>query len=122
MAIGFTVGVTVRTPDKMLARTTNPQVKVASFGDGYEQRLPDGINTLKESYSVSFSTQPKADIDDIVAFFDTNKGVVPFNFTIPDTNAGGGEKTIKVVCPTWNQVYDYGDYYSCTATFKRVYE
>jgi len=121
MAIGFTVGVTLVTPDKMLSRATQPKVRLASFGDGYEQRLPDGINTLKETFSLSFNTRTKEDIDDIVTFFDTNKGVVPFDFTIPDTNQGG-EVTIKVVCPTWNKVFDYGEYYSCTATFNRVYE
>ena len=73
MAIGFTVGVIVRTPDKMLSRSTQPKVRVASFGDGYEQRLPDGINTLKETFSVSFNTRTKVEIDDIVTFFDNNK-------------------------------------------------
>ena len=29
---------------------------------------------------------------------------------------------IKVVCPNWDLTYDYGDYYSVSAEFNRVYE
>lgn len=121
MALGFNTGVLQVVPDKQLARSTAPKVKIATFGDGYEQRLQDGINSLGESYNVSFVTRTKDDIDDIVLFFDTKRGVVSFDFTIPDSN-NGGEKTIKVVCDNYSQKYDYADYYSCSATFRRVYE
>jgi phage-related protein len=122
MAIGFNIGGAENiVPDKQLGRTSAPRVKLANFGDGYEQRLQDGINSVVESYSLSFVTRTKAEIDDIVAFFDTKRGVVSFNFTIPDSNAGG-EKTIRVVCDNYSQTYDYDEYYSCTANFRRVYE
>ena len=29
------------------------------FGDGYEQRLKDGINSLREEYAVSFVNREK---------------------------------------------------------------
>jgi|TARA_R110002167_G_scaffold208084_1_gene412145 phage-related protein len=122
MALGFTVGATNVSPDKQLNRSTAPKVKLATFGDGYEQRLRNGINSLSETYSLSFNNRSKNDIDDIVAFFDTQHGVVPFNFTIPDSNGTGSETTIKVVCDTYTQKYDYDNFYSATATFRRVYE
>ena len=122
MALGFTVGATNISPDKQLTRSTSPKVKIATFGDGYEQRLRDGINGLSESYNLSFNNRSKNDIDDMVAFFDTQHGVVPFNFTIPDSNGTGSETTIKVVCDTYTQKYDYDNFYSATATFRRVYE
>jgi|TARA_B110000285_G_C15015507_1_gene558835 phage-related protein len=122
MALGFTVGATNISPDKQLTRSTSPKVKLATFGDGYEQRLRDGINGLSESYNLSFNNRTKNDIDDIVAFFDTKHGVVPFNFTIPDSNGSGSETTITVVCDTYTQKYDYDNFYSATATFRRVYE
>ena len=121
MALGFNTGTLQVVPDKQLARSTSPKVKIATFGDGYEQRLQDGINSLGESYSVAFVTRTKDDIDDIVLFFDTKRGVVSFDFTIPDSNSGG-EKTIKVVCASYSQKYDYDEFYSCSATFRRVYE
>ena len=122
MALGFTVGATNISPDKQLNRSTAPKVKLATFGDGYEQRLRNGINSLSETYSLSFNNRTKNDIDDIVAFFDTKHGVVPFNFTIPDSNGSGSETTITVVCDTYTQKYDYDNFYSATATFRRVYE
>ena len=122
MAIGFTdLKSTVRKPDKSMTRSTKPKVLFAQFGDGYEQRLADGINTLEETFQVSFNTRTKEEIDDIVAFFENKAGVTAFTYTIPDSN-NSGETAIKVVCSTWNKTWAYGDYYSATATFKRVYE
>ena len=122
MAIGFTdLTTTVRKPDKSMTRSTKPRVHIATFGDGYEQRLADGINTLEETFNISFNTRTKEEIDDIVAFFENKAGVTAFTYTIPDSN-NSGETAIKVVCSTWNKVWNYGDYYSATATFRRVYE
>ena len=126
MAIGFTDSTsTVRVPDKSMSRQAAPRVHIAAFGDGYEQRLVDGINVLEETFSISFNTRTKLEIDDIIDFFETKAGVTAFNYTIPDTNgseASGTETTIKVVCSSWNKVWNYGDFYSATANFRRVYE
>jgi phage-related protein len=121
MAIGFLIGATEVRPDKSLTRSFKPKVHLATFGDGYEQRLADGINTIKEEYSISFETRPKDTIDDITQYFESLKGVTAFNFTIPDSN-NSGETTIKVVCSEFDVTYDYGNFYSCNATFRRVYE
>ena len=109
-------------PDKSLSRKNTPRVHLAQFGDGYEQRLQDGINSLKQEISVSFQTRPKAEIDDLVAFFESLNGVTKFRFDIADSNAGSSTETIKVVCPDWDQKWEYDDYYTLDATFRRVYE
>lgn len=113
---GFSGGVAV---DKGFTRASNPKVHTMTFGDGYEQRLADGINNLVQTMNVSFSTRPKAEIDDIVAFFESLGGVSKFRMTIDDTN---GNETIKVICRQWNQTWAYDDFYSLSATFERVYE
>ena len=104
--------------------SSKPKVHVATFGDGYEQRLADGINSIKQEFSVSFNKRPKEEIDDIAGYFNSLKGVTAFNFTIPDSNASGTPKEtiIKVVCDGFHIAYDYGDFYSCKATLRRVYE
>ncbi len=124
MSLGFLIldGTTYVRPDRQLRRATKPRVLLASFGDGYEQRASDGINSLSEEYTISFVNRTKTEVDDIVAFFDAKKGVTSFNFTIPDTNSGGNEKTIKVVAYEYQQSYTFDDYYAATATFRRVYE
>ena len=122
MAIGFTdLTSTNRKPDKGFTRSSEPRIFRTDFGDGYEQRLANGINNLVETYGVSFSNRTKEEIDDITAFFANKGAVTAFTFTIPDSN-NSGETAVKVVCDSWSQAYRYGDYYSCNATFRRVYE
>lgn len=122
MAIGFTdLTSTVRRPDRGFSYQSSPRRFVAQFGDGYQQRITDGINSLQQSFSLSFNNRTKEEIDDITAFFVSKGGVTKFDFTIPDSN-NSGETTIQVICESWSQVYTYGDFYGCTATFTRVYE
>ncbi len=124
MAIGFDVGgsLGVVAPDKGFSRSNEPRVYTAEFGDGYEQRLAAGINNIKQSFSVSFANRPKDEIDDIVAFFESKKGATAFDFVYSDTNSGSNEESVKVVCADWSQTWDYDDFYSLSATFRRVYE
>ncbi len=126
MAIGFnvegTLGIVV--PDKTMSRRSSPKTLKASFGDGYEQRVASGINSINEEYGVSFRNRSKEDIDDIVVFLDGKAGVTKFPFTIPDSNntTTTGEKTIQVVCEDYTTAYEYDNFYSLSATFRRVYE
>ena len=131
MTIGFIyTGTTYATPDKQLTRSTSPRVLTAKFGDGYEQRVADGINTLNEEYSLNFKTRTKAEIDDIVVFLDGKKGVTSFIFTLPDSNvlsdpagqAGVGERDVKVIASNYSINYEYDNFYSLSLTLKRVFE
>ena len=135
MATGFTdLTNTNRKPDKGYTRQTQPRVLTAQFGDGYSQRLIDGINPLQETINVSFKTREKAEIDHIISFFESKGGVTSFTFTVdqqyyssPGTSTetdvtSSDELALKVICSAWNKTHDYGDYWSATATFVRVYE
>ena len=126
MAIGFNVGAPLGnvTPDKTMTRKSTPRVLRASFGDGYEQRIANGINSIKEEYSVSFRNRLKADIDNIVDFLDGKAGSTKFAFTVPDSNdtTNTGEHTVQVVCEDYNTNFEYDEFYTLTATFRRVYE
>ena len=135
MAIGFTdLTSTNRKPDKGYTRQTTPRALIAQFGDGYSQRLIDGINPLMETINVSFSTRDKEEIDHIISFFESKGGVSSFTFTVnqqyyssPGVSSetdvtSSDELALKVVCSTWNKTYNFGDYWSATATFVRVYE
>jgi phage-related protein len=120
MAIGFSDGIANRVPDRALGRRTLP--RVMSFGDDESmQRAPTGINSIYEEYDVSFKHRSKIDIDDIATFLDGTKGATNFNFTIPDTTIVGNEKTIKAVCTQYQVIFEYDNYYSLEAIFRRVY-
>jgi phage-related protein len=131
MTIGFIyTGSTYATPDKSMMKNSTPRVLVASFGDGYEQRIADGINNLDETYTLTFATRLKADIDDMVAFLDLKKGVSSFPLILPDSNvlsnpagpAGVGEREVKVVTTNYSLVYNYDNFYSLSVSLKRVFE
>ena len=126
MALGFNTGSTYGSrqivPDKGLSKKNSPVVFISQFGDGYQQRVANGINNLKQDFAVSFATRPKAEIDDIIGFFESTNGVTAFNFTFADTNASGNEETVKVYVKEFDQKWDYDDYYTCSASLVRVYE
>lgn len=124
MAIGFNVGgsLGVVVPDKGFTVSNTPRVHLATFGDGYEHRIADGINNLQQTFSVSFTTRPKAEIDDIVDFFEGKGAITSFDYTLADSNSSGNERTIKVVCSDWSQTWAFDNFYSLTANFRRVYE
>ena len=125
MTIGFIyTGSTYATPDKQLTKTSTPRVLTAKFGDGYEQRAVDGINNLAETYTLTFKTRPKADIDDIVAFLDSKQNVTKFTFTLPDTNntTRTGERDVKVVAQDYSTNYEYDNFYTLNVTLRRVFE
>ena len=135
MAIGFTdLTTTNRKPDKGYTRNTTPRVLMTQFGDGYSQRLIDGINPLMETISVNFATREKAEIDHICSFFESKGGVTAFTFNVnqqyyssPGVSSetdvtSSDELALKVICKTWNKTHNFGDYWSVSATFERVYE
>ena len=76
----------------------------AKFGDGYEQRVLDGINSKEDTFSISFKNRDAEDINLIAGFFDLKAGK-NFDFVITDTFSNGGNlanSTIKVVCDSYN--------------------
>ena len=111
-------------PDKQLTRKSTPKVLLATFGDGYEQRVADGINSVKETYSLSFRTRTAETIDDMARELENNKGIANFTLTLPDTNdtSRTGEKDVKVVCVDYSTIYEYDGFYSLTVNLRRVFE
>ena len=89
MSIGFIVtNIAAKViPDKTLTMASKPTVSVAKFGDGYQQRIAQGLNSVQESFSIGFVNRPRIEANDIEAFFKANKGVTSFAFTYPDTNS-----------------------------------
>lgn len=92
-----------------------PRVKTASFGDGYEQRVSDGINTNKQMWDVVFQ-RAKTDIDAIDAFFAAKGGVDSFTWT----PAGGTE--IKVICRSWSRRFIAPNVGVISTKFEQVFE
>lgn len=104
--------------DRGLGRQSQHRVLTSKFGDGYEQRVRDGINTKDETFNISFNNRSADEINLIAAYLDSKAGL---NFTLTITNLTGNE-AIKVVCDTYNISYIQETVHSLQTTFRRVYE
>lgn len=96
------------------ALAVQPRVRKATFGDGYQQRIGDGINAQPRAWSLTF-TQDKANIDAIEAFLVAAGGVASFDWT-PPTGAAG-----KWICASWNRQHIANNAQGMTATFEEVF-
>ena len=109
---------TVVVADRGLKRNSQLRVLTASFGDGYEQRVKDGINTKNDMFSITFNNRSAEEINRIAAFFDAKTGN-NFDFIVTDH---AGDTTIKVVCEGYNIDYIHDQYHSMSCSLRRVYE
>lgn len=92
-----------------------PRIKTAQFGDGYEQRIADGINTTPQKWDLTFRNT-QAIINSIDAFFMSKNGITAFTWTPPE----GAE--IKVVCQSWSKNLIIKGVYEISTTFRQVFE
>lgn len=124
MDIGFYLanGTTLVRPDRNLSIATKPNVFVANFGDGYEQRVYNGINNKKKEMSLVFNNRDNEEVDDIVSFLEPRVGVHSFNYTFPNSNEPSGLETIKVVCDEYSVAYINCNTSNLTMKVRQVYE
>lgn len=96
------------------ALAIKPRVRTAAFGDGYEQRVADGINAAPKSWSLTF-VRPTTEADAILAFLAARNGSEAFDWTDPDAAAG------KYVCRDWSSSLIGPFAKSINATFEQVF-
>ena len=70
---------------------------LAQYGDGYEQRLQDGINTRGLTVTAIWGALTHADADTIVAFFEARAGVEPFTYTMPPSSRRRAPRHVRSV-------------------------
>ncbi|BBP76527.1 hypothetical protein PHLH7_26310 [Pseudomonas sp. Ost2] len=102
------------TPNNDPAATISFRTKSAKFGDGYEQRAQDGINSRSQSWPLTFSGK-KDRIKEIMAFLDRQAGATPFYWTDPL----GGQALYR--CSEYQPKAVGGDVYTLTATFEQAF-
>lgn len=109
--------------DRGLSRKSKHNVLTAKFGDGYEQRVLDGINTKQDMFNISFKNREAEDINLIAGFLDDKAGT-NFDFVITDTFSSGSltTSTLKVVCDGYDINYGQSDNHSLNCQLRRVYE
>ena len=92
-----------------------PRVLRAQFGDGYSQRVADGINVAPEKWNLRFSARTPTERDAILSFLEGQNGWQSFDWTSPRGTVG------KWVCPRWSDTPDNAASNTVTAEFEQVY-
>lgn len=105
------------TPDFGAQVAIKPRVRKAQFGDGYEQRMADGINARQQVWTLQFVNRDNADTAAIMSFLATRNGVEAFDWTPPNE-----ETAIRVVCREWTKTVSRNNLNSVSATFDQVFE
>jgi phage-related protein len=105
------------TPDFGATKSSKPTIIGVKFGDGYEARYAQGINTNPRSWSLRFTNRSVSEADAIEAFLIARGGVESFDFT--GTRA---DETVRVVCKEWTRSTDHATLDSLSATFTEVFE
>lgn len=95
---------------------TVPRVKIAKFGDGYEQRTPDGINNMPRMVQYVFDFD-RATLVQVENFLRYTQGYIPFYYTPPYSSQG-----LFVADTGWQVVENSFDYATLKATFREVFE
>lgn len=103
-------------PDYKSPLSVKPRVRLASFGDGYTQRMADGINTQAEAWQLSFSARTTSERDTILNFLEARNGVEAFDWTSPAGTVG------KFICPEWGYTPDNNATHTVTAVFQQVFD
>ncbi len=103
-------------PDYPVRPKKQASVLSGKFGDGYEQRAADGINSIRREVALVFKNRTAAEIAAIDAFLTARNGVESFSWTPPNGAAG------KWVCDSWETPQDTPVYLSLSATFREVFE
>jgi phage-related protein len=88
----------------------------ARFGDGYSQRVGDGINIIKRVWNVPFDYRTQSEADAIDAYLELYSGGASFAWTDPDGYTG------KWICRQWNRTPVSATVFSIAAVFEQVFE
>ena len=109
-------------PSYNISTKHNPRVNVVQFGNGYEQRNPDGLFSQLISLDISFEKRTEQEARAILHFLKARKAVESFSIKeLPnlyaDNTLGGWRK--RFVCPSFNSNFIFYNNYSVTATFNQ---
>lgn len=102
-------------PDWGAQVEVEPRVLVSRFGDGYTQRVADGINTMPEVWNLSFTLRSSSEATAITDFLKAQGGTTAFDWTTPEGLAK------RFVCPSWKKSPAGWNNYTVNARFEEVF-
>jgi phage-related protein len=97
---------------------SEPKVDVIKFGDGYEQRTPQGLSTNLLKLDVSFDKRDEAETAAISHFLHARGATEAFAFMPPSPYAS----MKKFVCRSWGVTMTFQNNYVIKGAFEEVVE
>lgn len=88
-----------------------------NFGDGYTQRVADGLNSINVSWNLSWDLLDTPIADTLEAFLVARAGWESFDWTPPRATISS-----KWICKQWSRKPTAAGYESFTATFDKVFD
>jgi phage-related protein len=104
-------------PNIGLSKASEPRVLIAAFGDGYEQRIADGLNTIRRSWELEWSPISVENADAIENFLIARNGVEAFYWTPPHATT-----PVKVRCARWRRANTFWNHDALSASFIEVFD
>ena len=98
--------------------TPKPSVNVVSFGDGFEQRLMEGLNQNPKVFNLTWKHITETDSDTIETFLDA-RAVDGASFTYTPPNE---PSAMQFKCQNWSKLIDKPNRPTIEATFTEVFE
>jgi len=103
-----------------LSTNHNPRVNTISFGNGYEQKNPDGLFTGLIKLSVTFDMRTEKEATAILQFLKARRGTESFIIqNLPPVYADGSYKK-RFICPNFSSNFSFHDNYTIKATFNET--
>jgi len=94
-----------------------PRVLRSVFGDGYTQRVGDGLNPIQESWNFVVKDITAAEKDTVVAFLKAKAGAEAFYWT-----PIGETVPRQYTCAEWLPVPGEGELWSISASFVEEFD
>ena len=105
------------TPSYNLSVNHSPRVNSVVFGNGYEQRTPDGIYTGLIKLDVTLDLRNQAESSAMLHFLRIRKASESFTVkNLPPIYADGTHKK-RFICPTFSSNFAFHDNYSIKTSF-----
>ena len=105
------------TPSYNLSVNHSPRVNSVVFGNGYEQRTPDGIYTGLIKMDVNLDLRNQAEASAMLHFLRVRKASESFTVKNLPPIYADGLNSKRFICPTFSSNFAFHDNYSIKTSF-----
>jgi len=98
-----------------------PKIKTNKFGNGYEQRTTDGINSNLIEINLMFENRSELETVSILHFLKQRNGQESFIYNIPTIfSKSSSSLNTRFICPEWSPSYISYNNYAIDVKFMEV--